>query len=228
MAPHLPGKLGVAKTLLFHGIVPNFHTDDPATARTVAIACVEGGCPILEYTNRGDGALTVFEGLAAWARREQPTLTLGAGTITESATAAAYINAGAKFIVGPTFNGDTSRLCNRRGVLYIPGCATPTEIGDALESGAMIVKLFPATPGGGPPLLRAVLAPLPHALVMPSGGIGTDDRSLRGWFAAGAACVSIGSNLFPPTVGTSSSSAAAQAVRAVVDSITAIRVDLGV
>ncbi len=223
MNQRLPGKLGVLQALLATGLVPNFHSSDLSIVRGAVSACVDAGCPVFEYTNRGDGALSIFEGLAVWSRDAHPTLVLGAGTITEPATAVAYINAGATFIVGPNFHPDVARACNRRGVLYIPGCATPSEISNALEAGAAIVKLFPAGPLGGPAFVRAILGPFSHALIMASGGIETDEAHLRDWFDAGVACVSIGSNLFPSRVPGVVGSDKMQAVRAVVEAIRRVR-----
>lgn len=223
MNQRLPGKLGVLQALLSSGLVPNFHSSNPSLVRGIVSACVDGGCPVFEYTNRGDGALSIFEGLAVWSRDAHPTLVLGAGTITEPETAVAYINVGATFIVGPNLNPEVARACNRRGVLYIPGCATPSEISNALEAGAAMVKLFPAGPLGGPAYVRAVLGPFSHALIMVSGGIGTDETQLRDWFDAGVACVSIGSNLFSPLVLESADADGMQAVRAVVETIRRVR-----
>jgi 2-dehydro-3-deoxyphosphogluconate aldolase/(4S)-4-hydroxy-2-oxoglutarate aldolase len=190
----------VTVRIIERGVMPNFATGDPETAIGVARAILEGGCDVLEFLNRGPGAAAAFEALAAWARAEAPSLLLGAGTITEPASAAQFINAGAAFIVGPNFNAEVAAICGRLGVPYVPGCGTATEVSNALAAGADIVKLFPAPFLGGPPAVRALLGPFPHALFMPSGGVETDEASLRGWFAAGVAAVSIGGALISADV----------------------------
>lgn len=181
--------------LLEVGVMPNFASTDDEVAVGVARAVLAGGCPVLEFLNRGVGAAGTFERLAAWARAEAPGLLLGAGTITEPASAAQFINAGAAFIVGPNFHPEVARLCNRLGIPYVPGCGTATEVGDALAAGVDIVKFFPAPSLGGPAAIRAILGPYPHALLMPSGGVETGETALRAWFEAGVAAVSIGGTL---------------------------------
>ena len=188
-------RAGVTQFIVDGGLMPNFATTDEAAAIGVAQAVLAGGCPVLEFLNRGDGAAATFECLAAWARTNAPDLLLGAGTITEAGTAARFINSGARFVVGPNFNPDVAVVCNRLGIPYVPGCGTATEMSDALAAGADIVKFFPAPFLGGPPAVKALLGPFPDMLVMPSGGVETSRESLEGWFAAGVAAVSVGGSL---------------------------------
>ena len=103
---------------------------------------------------------------------------------------------GANFVVGPVLNAEVARVCNRRMVAYSPGCGTASEISQAQELGCEIVKLFPARLGG-PQLISDLLAPCPWSRIMPTGGISPDRESLTSWFAAGAACIGMGSQLFP-------------------------------
>ena len=119
----------------------------------------------------------------------------GVGTVVDAPTAALYLAAGANFVVGPVLNAEVARLCNRRKVAYIPGCATPSEISEAHELGVEIVKVFPGSAVGGPAFVRAVLAPLPWARLMPTGGVDATEESIRAWFGAGVACVGVGSKL---------------------------------
>ena len=114
----------------------------------------------------------------------------------DAGTAALYLNLGASFVVSPTLSAEVAAVCNRRKVAYMPGCATPTEVARAEELGCEIVKLFPARLGG-PKLVSDILAPCPWSRLMPTGGIAPDRESLTSWFAAGAACVGLGSQLFP-------------------------------
>jgi 2-dehydro-3-deoxyphosphogluconate aldolase/(4S)-4-hydroxy-2-oxoglutarate aldolase len=190
-----PTRFDRTRRILECGLMPNFATADANTAIAIARALVEGGCPVVEFLNRGAGAAAAFERLAEWARRESPGMLLGAGTITEAGSAAQFINAGAEFIVAPNLNRGVAAVCNRLGVPYIPGCGTATEISDALAAGVDVVKLFPAPFLGGPAAVRALRGPFPHVQLMPSGGVEADDDSLRAWFEAGVAAVSVGGAL---------------------------------
>ena len=154
---------------------------------------MEGGAAAVEFTNRGPGALRVFQALA-----ERPEFaagaSLGVGSIVDAPTAALFIAAGARFVVSPIFNAEVARLCNRRRIPYLPGCATPTEIATAEEWGAEIVKVFPGKVGG-PAFIRDVLGPMPWSRLMPTGGVQLNAANLTEWFAAGACCVGMGSDL---------------------------------
>jgi 2-dehydro-3-deoxyphosphogluconate aldolase/(4S)-4-hydroxy-2-oxoglutarate aldolase len=98
-------------------------------------------------------------------------------------------------VVGPTFNPEVARLCNRRKIAYLPGSATLSEISAAEEMGVEIVKVFPGETVGGPAFVKAILAPCPWTRVMPTGGVDATEESLTAWFQAGVACVGMGSKL---------------------------------
>ena len=187
-------RLQVLTIMIETGLVPLFYHDDPDVAAKVIQACLDGGARCIEYTNRGDGAHLVFTELV---RRFQgdPRLILGAGTILDPATAALFLQLGANFIVGPTFNQELARLCNMRMVPYTPGCATTTEISRAQELGVEICKIFPGRELGGPAFIQAVRAPLPWSRLMPTGGVNPDKENVRAWILAGAACLGMGSKL---------------------------------
>jgi 2-dehydro-3-deoxyphosphogluconate aldolase/(4S)-4-hydroxy-2-oxoglutarate aldolase len=106
-----------------------------------------------------------------------------------------YIAYGANFVVGPLLNERVARLCNRRKVAYMPGCATASEIARAEELGVEIVKVFPGSTVGGPSFVKSVLAPCPWSRLMPTGGVTATEENIKGWFEAGAACVGMGSKL---------------------------------
>lgn len=190
-------RLRVLRTILEQGLVPLFHHDDPETARNALDAVAAAGGRVLEFTNRGEQAHEVFGALVRHARAHHPDFALGVGTVRDAGTAALYLNIGADFVVGPTLEPDVARLCNRWRVPYLPGCATPTEISQAEELGADIVKVFPGDGVGGPEFVKAVLGPSPRSLLLPTGGVSPTESSLRSWFEAGAAAVGIGSKLFP-------------------------------
>lgn len=176
------------------GVVPLFYEPEPEAAGRLAAACVEGGARVVELTDRGPGALAAFA--AVVGRLRDSDVWIGAGSIMDAPTAAHYISAGARFIVSPSLDEATARLCNRRKVPYVPGCMTPGEIGRAEELGAEIVKIFPGTVGG-PEFVRAVRGPMPWTSILPTGGVAVSAESIGAWLGAGACAVGIGSALFP-------------------------------
>ncbi|PYR57850.1 MAG: 2-dehydro-3-deoxyphosphogluconate aldolase, partial [Acidobacteria bacterium] len=129
-------------------------------------------------------------------RQLAPTLSgeflLGAGAVTDAATAAAVIDAGARFVVSPVFRPEVVRACLDRDVPAMPGCFSPTEILAAHDGGADIIKVFPAT-ALGPQFIKDVRAPLPQVKLMPTGGVSLDNAG--DWIRAGAAAVGVGSAL---------------------------------
>jgi len=185
-------RLKVLTTTIETGVVPLFYHNDPDVAAGVIQACLDGGVRCIEFTNRGDGAHLVFAELMKHFQDDK-RLILGAGTIMDPATAAMYIQLGANFIVGPNFNPDVARLCNRRKVAYTPGCATSTEISNAEELGVEICKIFPAGELGGPAFVRAVKGPMPWVRLMPTGGVTAEKENVFAWIQAGVACIGLGS-----------------------------------
>lgn len=177
-------------------IVPVFYNSSADVAVQVIKACYDGGIRAFEFTNRGDFAHEVFATVAKYTARECPEMALGAGSITDAPTAALYMQEGADFIVGPLFNPDVAKVCNRRCVPYVPGCGSVTEVGFAQEAGCDIVKVFPGDVLG-PKFVKAMLAPMPWTKVMVTGGVEPARENLIGWKNAGAFCVGMGSKLFP-------------------------------
>ncbi len=177
------------------GIVPIFYHKDPEVCRNVIKSCFEGGMKIFEFTNRGDFAHELFSELNKWAEKEIPGLIMGVGSVVDAGTASLYIQLGANFIVSPLLNPEMAKVCNRRKVLWIPGCGSMSEISYAEELGAETVKMFPGLSVGGPDFIKAVKGPCPWSSIMPTGGVEPTVDNLRDWFEAGATCVGIGSNL---------------------------------
>jgi 2-dehydro-3-deoxyphosphogluconate aldolase/(4S)-4-hydroxy-2-oxoglutarate aldolase len=171
------------------GIVAVIRLRDPGKLRAVVDAIVAGGVQALEVTMTVPGAVELIRGLA-------PTLPdgflLGAGTVIDAATAHAVIDAGAQFVISPVFRRAVIEACHERGVPAAPGCFTPTEILEAHDAGADIVKVFPATTLG-PQYIRDVRAPLPQVKLMPTGGVTPDNAGE--WIRAGAVAVAAGSSL---------------------------------
>lgn len=188
-------RMMVLNTVLQDGLVPLFYHKNVETAQQVAAALAQAGGHVLEFTNRGDFAIEVFGPLVKHCGQAHPDLIIGTGSVEDAPTAAMFIAHGANFIVGPNFNVEVARLCNRRKIPYMPGCGTATEIGTAEEWGVEIVKIFPGETVGGPAFVKAVLGPRPWTRIMPTGGVSPDEKNLRAWFEAGAACVGMGSNL---------------------------------
>jgi 2-dehydro-3-deoxyphosphogluconate aldolase / (4S)-4-hydroxy-2-oxoglutarate aldolase len=177
------------------GIVPVFYHKDPEICRNVIKACFDGGIKVFEFTNRGDFAHELFSELNKWAEKEVPDLAIGAGSIVDAGTASLYIQLGANFIVSPVLNPEMAKVCNRRKILWTPGCGTLSEINYAEELGAEIVKIFPGSSVGGPDFVRAIKGPCPWTSLMPTGGVEPTLENLTEWFNAGVTCVGIGSNL---------------------------------
>ena len=219
-------RFGLTAAILESGLMPNFATDDIEVARGIAQACADGGCSLLEFLNRGVGAPAAFGALAPWMREHTPNVLLGAGTVLDGPTAAQFIHAGAAFIVAPNLNPDVAKVCNRLAIPYIPGCGTATEISNAMEMGVDIVKFFPAPFLGGPAAVKALLGPFPQAMFMPSGGVEVDEASLRAWFGAGVAAVSVGGSLLAPDlIAARDWPALADRIRKAVDLVATIRSD---
>lgn len=189
-------KLAVLAKMKEAPVVPVFYHKDSATACAVVKACYEGGIRAFEFTNRGDFAHEVFEQVVKFAATECPEMAIGVGSVVEPATAALYIQLGACFVVGPMFNPEISRVCNRRGVPYTPGCGTVSEVSTAQETGCDLCKVFPGDVLG-PKFVKGLLAPMPWSRLMVTGGVEPTEENLRAWFAAGVYCVGMGSKLFP-------------------------------
>ena len=188
-------RLDVINAILEIGVLPLFYNDDLETAIQLARTCRQGGGRVVEFTNRGEQAFPVFTELVRHFSKADASIILGVGSIIDAPTAALYIAAGANFVVGPNFNPEIARLCNRRKILYLPGCATENEIAAAEELGAEICKIFPGESVGGPGFIKAVMAPCPWHRLLPTGGVDASEASIGEWIRAGAAAVGLGSKL---------------------------------
>lgn len=190
-------KLQVIKAVSSTGMVPVYYHQDAEIAKKVLKACYEGGVRAFEFTNRGDFAQEVFSDLIKFSAKECPDMILGIGSIVDAGTAALYLQMGANFIVGPLFNPEIAKVCNRRLVPYIPGCGTVSEIGFAQEAGCDVCKIFPAGCVGGPSFVSNIKAPMPWSMIMATGAVEPTKENLSEWFKAGVTCVGMGSKLFP-------------------------------
>ncbi|QCW99920.1 bifunctional 4-hydroxy-2-oxoglutarate aldolase/2-dehydro-3-deoxy-phosphogluconate aldolase [Aggregatimonas sangjinii] len=181
------------------GMVPLFYHPDIELGKNVLKACYDGGARLLEFTARGDFAFEVFLELNKFAIKELPGMIMGVGSITDAGAASMFMQMGANFIVTPSLREDIAIACNRRKVLWSPGCGSLTEINKAEEMGCEIVKLFPGSTYG-PGFVKAIKGPQPWTSVMPTGGVTTEESNLKGWFDAGVTCVGMGSRLISKEV----------------------------
>jgi 2-dehydro-3-deoxyphosphogluconate aldolase/(4S)-4-hydroxy-2-oxoglutarate aldolase len=176
------------------GLIPLFFNNDVDIAKKILKACYDGGARLLEFTARGDFAVEIFSELSKYAITKLPGMIIGVGSVTDAAAASLYMQLGANFIVTPVLREDIALVCNRRKVLWSPGCGTLTEIARAEELGCEIVKLFP---GGiyGPNFVKGIKGPQPWTSIMPTGGVAPTKENLEAWFNAGVTCVGMGSKL---------------------------------
>lgn len=189
-------KAAVTNKLAAAPMVPVFYHKDAEVAKAVVKACYDGGVRLFEFTNRGDFAHEVFAEVVKFAAKECPEMAMGVGSVVDAPTASLYMQLGACFVVGPLFNPEISKVCNRRCVAYVPGCGSVSEVGFAQESGCDICKLFPGDVLG-PKMVKGLMAPMPWSKIMVTGGVEPTEENLAGWFKAGAFAVGMGSKLFP-------------------------------
>jgi 2-dehydro-3-deoxyphosphogluconate aldolase/(4S)-4-hydroxy-2-oxoglutarate aldolase len=187
-------RIEVANVMKETGMVPLFYHPDTDLGKNVLTACYDGGARLMEFTARGDFAFEVFLELNKYAVKELPGMIMGVGSITDAGAASMFMQMGANFIVTPSLREDIAITCNRRKVLWSPGCGSLTEINKAEEMGCEIVKLFPGSTYG-PSFVKAIKGPQPWTSVMPTGGVSTEESNLKAWFDAGVTCVGMGSQL---------------------------------
>jgi len=178
------------KRILDVGIVAVIRAESADKAMRVIEEVRLGGIPAIEVTMTVPGAVDVIKELSRNFKEEE--MLIGAGTVLDAETARACILAGAQYIVSPGLNPDTVRLCNRYQKICMPGCATVTEMLTAMELGVDVVKLFPGELFG-PGAIKSFKGPLPHANIMPTGGVNLDN--VDQWIKAGAVAVGVGSDI---------------------------------
>ncbi|HEY3331685.1 MAG TPA: bifunctional 2-keto-4-hydroxyglutarate aldolase/2-keto-3-deoxy-6-phosphogluconate aldolase [Capsulimonadaceae bacterium] len=183
-------KLDILNRITGAGLVAVVRATSAEQAIKIADACLEGGCPAIEVTFTVPGAHKVIEALAE--RYKPSELILGAGTVLDPETARIAILSGATYVVSPSLNVETVRLCNRYQVPVMPGVMSIRDVIEAMEAGADIIKLFPGE-AFGPGMIRAIKGPLPQAPLMPTGGV--DVNNVGEWIKAGAVAVGAGSSL---------------------------------
>jgi 2-dehydro-3-deoxyphosphogluconate aldolase / (4S)-4-hydroxy-2-oxoglutarate aldolase len=176
------------------GLIPLFYHSDSDTCIQAVDALYQAGIRVIEFTNRGEAALTNFKHLIDLKSQKWPELFLGIGTIKSVDDAQNYIDAKADFIICPGVIAEVAKYCHSRQAFWIPGCMTPTEVITAESLGASLVKIFPGNIVGAA-FISAVKELFPNLLFMPTGGVEASEDNLKTWFKAGAIAVGMGSKL---------------------------------
>src|SRR4028119_572653 len=176
------------------GVLPLFFHKDAEVSVEVMKALYECGIRAIEYTNRGEAAFVNFKQMKEVRDKEMPEMMLGIGTIKNGEQARNFIDAGADYIISPGFVKEAADEANRAGLLYVPGCMTPTEIIVAEQYGCQFIKLFPGNLLG-PDFMSAIKELFPNLMFMPTGGVDLDKENISGWFKAGVRAVGMGSKL---------------------------------
>lgn len=186
----MPTSTQILQTIASGGLVAVVRADSVDQALKIADACREGGVAALEITFTVPGATRVIERLASEFTHGE--ILLGAGTVMDSETARIAILSGAQYVVSPYLNVDVITLCNRYDILSVPGVMTIKEVVEALNAGAKVLKAFPGEVLG-PAFIKAVRGPIPHAALIPTGGVSLDN--VEQWIKAGCVALGIGGNL---------------------------------
>ncbi|MBU3135523.1 bifunctional 2-keto-4-hydroxyglutarate aldolase/2-keto-3-deoxy-6-phosphogluconate aldolase [Clostridium gasigenes] len=185
-------KIKVLNRVKETGVVAVIRGQDVEEAIKIASSSVEGGIDILEITFTVPKANTVIERLVDMYGDK---VVVGAGTVLDSETARFAILSGAQFIVGPNFDLETAKLCNKYAIPYMAGCMTINEIIKAMEAGTDVIKLFPGS-AYGPSMINDIKAPLPQITIMPTGGVSLDN--VHEWIGNGCIAVGVGGALTAP------------------------------
>lgn len=176
------------------GLLPLFYYEDAQVSLEIIRALYKGGVRVFEYTNRGEAALENFKIFKEALKTEMQDLFLGIGTIKTAEQAKQFLDAGADFIVCPIVNPEVAKVTHEAGLLWIPGCMTPTEIDLAQQHQAGIIKLFPANILG-PDFLSSIKELFQRQLFVPTGGVEIEENNISSWFKAGVCAVGMGSKL---------------------------------
>jgi len=185
--------------ILTQGTLPLFFYKDAEVSLEITRTIYKAGVRVFEYTNRGPEALENFKLLRKMIDEEMPDLELGIGTIKSVKEAEDFLAAGADFVVSPIVNPKVGQLLHASGLLWVPGCMTPTEIYLAQQNQAALIKLFPANILGEA-FLSSIKELFPGQLFIPTGGVELTKENISGWFKAGVSAVGLGSKLISKKV----------------------------
>ncbi|MFA6085856.1 bifunctional 4-hydroxy-2-oxoglutarate aldolase/2-dehydro-3-deoxy-phosphogluconate aldolase [Mucilaginibacter sp.] len=195
----MKSKEAVLDSILVQGMLPLFFYEDAGVSVEVIRTLYKAGVRVLEYTNRGKEALDNFRIISKVVKAEMPDMNLGIGTIKTEAQAEAFVAAGADFIVSPIIDAAVAKVADKYKMLYIPGCMTPTEIHQAQQHKAMLIKIFPANILG-PAFVSSIRDLFQGQLFIPTGGVEIEAGNIAGWFRAGVCAVGMGSKLISKNV----------------------------
>ncbi len=172
------------------GLIPVLRARNAAQAHAVVRAMIAGGITVVEVTMTVPGAVEILKEIK---KEYGAKLLLGSGTVTTAEEAQATIEAGAEFVVSPSFHPEVVAATRALGKVSIPGALTPTEVITAWRAGADYVKIFPCSAMGGASYLKSLLAPFPHLKLIPTGGVTL--QTAEGFLRAGARALGVGSDL---------------------------------
>lgn len=185
----------VISSICSKGLVPVFYHDDEEICIEIVSACYRAGLRVFEFTNRGKNGLANFKVLKQHIHKSCLGMVLGAGTIFNYRTALEFIDAGAQFIVSPAFIPSMVQVQSAGTTLWIPGCATVSELAQARELGVGMMKIFPGDLLG-PKFAKAALSVMPTLKLMPTGGVEPSVESISAWLGSGVSAMGMGSQLF--------------------------------
>jgi 2-dehydro-3-deoxyphosphogluconate aldolase/(4S)-4-hydroxy-2-oxoglutarate aldolase len=201
------------------GIVPVLRARSADEGRALVEALVAGGITVMEVTMTVPGAVDLLRTLK---KEYGDRLLLGSGTVTTAEQAVATIEAGAEFVVSPSFHADVVEVTKDLGKVSIPGSLTPTEVITAWRAGADYVKIFPCSAMGGASYLKALLAPFPELQLIPTGGVTL--QTAADFLKAGARALGVGTDLVnPKAIAEGKPETVTQTARAYVDIVKSFR-----
>jgi 2-dehydro-3-deoxyphosphogluconate aldolase / (4S)-4-hydroxy-2-oxoglutarate aldolase len=180
-------------------MLPLYFHKDATVSIDILKALYAAGIKAVEYTNRGVEAVENFKALRKVVNESMPGMLLGIGTVKTIEDAQQFISAGADFIISPVVFPPVAKVVQDAGLLWIPGCLTPTEVFTAEMNGAKMVKIFPGSVVG-PSYIAAIKELFPGVLFMPTGGVDTTAENIKEWFDAGVVAVGMGSKLISKSV----------------------------
>ncbi|MFN5054771.1 MAG: bifunctional 4-hydroxy-2-oxoglutarate aldolase/2-dehydro-3-deoxy-phosphogluconate aldolase [Bacteroidota bacterium] len=176
------------------GMLPLYFNADEQVSVEIFRALYRAGVRTIEFTNRGEEALSNFKKLVEIKNAEMQDAIIGIGTIKNLHQAKTYLDAGAAFLVSAGYDGDVAAYSTKHDIFYGPGCMTPTEIQAAENAGVKFVKLFPGNMLG-PSFMAGIKDIFPKMVFMPTGGVDTTRESIEGWYNSGVSAVGMGSKL---------------------------------
>lgn len=184
----------VTNAIIHQGILPLYYNADETVTIEILKSLYNAGIRAVEYTSRGESALSNFMKMIEIRNAEMPEMLLGIGTIKNLQQAEEYYRIGADFFISPGFVKEVAEFLFSKDLLYSPGCMTPTEIIEAENAGVTFIKLFPGN-ALGTGFMNAIKDVFPNLKFMPTGGVDTTKESIESWFKAGVSAVGMGSKL---------------------------------